>query len=52
MLNRAVVSSGRIAVGVPAKPRPAPDLAGWIEEAVVLYRDLAERYRTDLRRIG
>jgi carbonic anhydrase/acetyltransferase-like protein (isoleucine patch superfamily) len=48
----ATVPSGHIAVGVPARPRPAPDLAGWVTEAVDLYRDLSRRYRTQLRRIG
>ena len=48
----ARVPAGHIAVGVPARPRPAPDLAKWVAEAVGLYRELAERYRTELRRIG
>jgi carbonic anhydrase/acetyltransferase-like protein (isoleucine patch superfamily) len=48
----AVVPAGHIAVGVPARPRPAPDLAGWVAEAVWLYQDMAKRYRAELRRIG
>jgi carbonic anhydrase/acetyltransferase-like protein (isoleucine patch superfamily) len=48
----AVVPAGHIALGVPARPRLAPDLAGWVEEAVGLYRDMAARYRTGLRRIS
>jgi carbonic anhydrase/acetyltransferase-like protein (isoleucine patch superfamily) len=48
----AVVPTGHIALGVPARPRPAPDLAAWVTEAVGLYRDMAERYRSELRRIG
>jgi carbonic anhydrase/acetyltransferase-like protein (isoleucine patch superfamily) len=46
------VPAGHIAVGVPARPRPAPDLATWVTEAVDLYRDMAKRYRADLRRIA
>jgi carbonic anhydrase/acetyltransferase-like protein (isoleucine patch superfamily) len=45
------VPRGHIAVGVPARPRPAPDLAEWVAEAVGLYQDMAGRYRTGLRRI-
>jgi len=48
----AVVPAGYVALGVPARPRPAPELATWVAEAVGLYRDMAERYRTELRRIG
>jgi len=48
----AVVPAGHIAVGVPARPRPAPGLAEWVTEAVGLYRDMARRYRAELRRIG
>jgi carbonic anhydrase/acetyltransferase-like protein (isoleucine patch superfamily) len=48
----AVVSAGQIALGVPARPRPAPDLAEWVTEAVALYQDLAKRYRSELRRVG
>ncbi|MEV5750544.1 gamma carbonic anhydrase family protein [Actinoallomurus sp. NPDC052308] len=48
----AHVSAGHIAVGVPARQRPAPGLDKWIAEAVDLYQDNAARYRTDLRRIG
>ena len=48
----ATVPAGHIALGVPARPRPAPDLAAWVTEAVGLYRDMAQRYRTQLRRIA
>lgn len=48
----AAVPSGHIAVGIPAKPRPAPDLEAWITEAVELYRTEAKRYRTQMHRIG
>jgi carbonic anhydrase/acetyltransferase-like protein (isoleucine patch superfamily) len=48
----AIVPTGHIALGIPARPRPAPDLRDWIAEAVGLYQDMAKRYRTDLRRIG
>ncbi|MCO6008000.1 hypothetical protein NE236_23765 [Actinoallomurus purpureus] len=41
-----------IALGVPARSRPAPDLAKWVDEAVGLYQDMAARYNTGLRRIG
>ena len=47
-----VVPSGHIAVGVPARARPAPDLAAWVTEAVDLYRDLSQRYLAELRRIA
>lgn len=45
------VPFGQIAVGVPARPRPAPELGKWIAQAVELYHDLAGRYRTGLHRI-
>lgn len=49
----ARIPAGHIAVGVPARARPAPDdLGKWIAEAVTLYENNAARYRTDLRRIG
>jgi carbonic anhydrase/acetyltransferase-like protein (isoleucine patch superfamily) len=48
----ALVPTGHIALGVPARPRPAPELAAWVTEAVDLYRDMAKRYRSELRRIG
>ena len=47
-----IVPAGHIALGVPARPRPAPDLGQWVVEAVRLYRDMARRYRAELRRIG
>jgi carbonic anhydrase/acetyltransferase-like protein (isoleucine patch superfamily) len=46
------VPAGHIALGVPGRPRPAPDLRHWVDEAVRLYRDMAKRYRSELRRIG
>ncbi|MEN3303982.1 MAG: hypothetical protein V7603_184 [Micromonosporaceae bacterium] len=48
----ATVPAGHIALGVPARPRPAPELAVRVAEAVGMYRDLANRYRAELRRIG
>jgi len=48
----ALVPAGHIAVGVPARPRPAADLHAWVSEAVDLYRDMAKRYRSELRRIA
>jgi carbonic anhydrase/acetyltransferase-like protein (isoleucine patch superfamily) len=49
----AVVPSGQIALGVPARLRPAPaELAAWVAEAVEIYLAGAARYRTDLRPIG
>jgi len=47
----SVVPAGHIAVGVPARTRPAPGLAGWIPEAVRHYLELAERFQAGLRRI-
>jgi carbonic anhydrase/acetyltransferase-like protein (isoleucine patch superfamily) len=48
----AVVPAGHIALGVPARPRPAPDLASWVAQACTQYGELARRYRADLRRLG
>jgi carbonic anhydrase/acetyltransferase-like protein (isoleucine patch superfamily) len=48
----AIVPSGHVALGVPARTRPAPQLAEWVSEAVGLYQDMAKRYRAQLRRIG
>jgi carbonic anhydrase/acetyltransferase-like protein (isoleucine patch superfamily) len=48
-----VVPSGQIALGVPARLRPAPaEVATWVAEAVKIYLAGAARYRTDLRQIG
>jgi carbonic anhydrase/acetyltransferase-like protein (isoleucine patch superfamily) len=48
----SVVATGFIALGIPAKCRPAPaDLSRWVAEAVDLYRDMAARYRRELRQI-
>jgi carbonic anhydrase/acetyltransferase-like protein (isoleucine patch superfamily) len=46
-----VVATGQIALGIPARPRPAPDLAAWVAEAVDLYRSMSVRYRAESRRI-
>jgi carbonic anhydrase/acetyltransferase-like protein (isoleucine patch superfamily) len=46
-----VVPSGHIALGVPARVRPAPHVKQWVTEAVEQYRDLAARYRGELRRL-
>jgi carbonic anhydrase/acetyltransferase-like protein (isoleucine patch superfamily) len=48
----STVPTGHIALGVPARTRPAPELSGWIDDAVDAYRGLAKRYRADLRRIA
>lgn len=47
----AVVPSGSIALGVPARYRPAPDLDSWITYAVELYVENGRRYRRELRRL-
>ena len=47
-----LVPTGHLALGVPARLRPAPDLARWVAKAVAQYRDMAARYRADLRRLG
>jgi carbonic anhydrase/acetyltransferase-like protein (isoleucine patch superfamily) len=47
----AVVPSGSIALGVPARCRPAPELARWVADAVRLYVDMGHRYRRELRRL-
>jgi carbonic anhydrase/acetyltransferase-like protein (isoleucine patch superfamily) len=48
----SVVPTGQIAIGVPARPRPAPGLSEWVAEAVRHYLELAERFQAGLRRIG
>ena len=48
----AIVPSGQIAPRRARLPRPAPDLHRWVSEAVDLYRGMAKRYRSELRRIG
>jgi carbonic anhydrase/acetyltransferase-like protein (isoleucine patch superfamily) len=48
----AVVPSGSIALGVPARYRPAPDLDSWITYAVKTYVENGRRYRRELRRLG
>jgi len=48
----AVVPTGHIALGVPARYRPAEQLPVWVDQAVIRYRALAKRYRAQLRRIG
>jgi carbonic anhydrase/acetyltransferase-like protein (isoleucine patch superfamily) len=48
-----VVPTGQIALGVPARMRPAAaDLPRWVAEAVEVYLAGAARYRTELRRIS
>jgi len=48
-----VVPAGQIALGVPARLRPAPaELGKWIAEAVEIYLAAARRYSTELRRIA
>jgi carbonic anhydrase/acetyltransferase-like protein (isoleucine patch superfamily) len=46
-----VVPAGSIALGVPARCRPAPGIADWVDDAAAQYASLARRYRTELRRI-
>lgn len=48
----ATVPTGQIALGIPARLRPAPDLRRWVIEAVHLYQGMSRRYRNELRRIG
>jgi len=48
----ATVPTGQIALGIPARPRPAPDLQVWVAEAVGLYVAAGKRYRAELRRIN
>jgi carbonic anhydrase/acetyltransferase-like protein (isoleucine patch superfamily) len=53
VLEDAVVPSGSIALGVPARCRPAaPDLMSWVDDAAVQYTQLGQRYRKELRLIG
>jgi carbonic anhydrase/acetyltransferase-like protein (isoleucine patch superfamily) len=48
-----VVPSGQMAVGVPARLRPAPaEAERWIAESVAFYVANARRYATDMRRLG
>jgi carbonic anhydrase/acetyltransferase-like protein (isoleucine patch superfamily) len=48
-----VVPAGHLALGVPARSRPAPaELASWISGAVETYVAAGKRYRAELRRIG
>jgi carbonic anhydrase/acetyltransferase-like protein (isoleucine patch superfamily) len=47
-----VVPSGQLAVGVPARLRPAPaDTKRWIADSVAFYVANAHRYATQLRRL-
>jgi carbonic anhydrase/acetyltransferase-like protein (isoleucine patch superfamily) len=48
----ATVPTGQIALGIPARPRPAPALQVWVAEAVELYVAAGKRYRAELRRIN
>jgi len=52
VVEDAVIATGQIAVGIPARPRPAPDLGAWVGEAVELYRTMSQRYRAETRRMG
>jgi carbonic anhydrase/acetyltransferase-like protein (isoleucine patch superfamily) len=45
-----VVPTGHIALGVPARLRPAPDLAAWVEHGVEEYRRAIDMHRT-MRRV-
>ncbi len=47
----AVVPSGYIALGVPARVRPSKDLDDWVRHAADSYGAMALRYRNELRRI-
>jgi carbonic anhydrase/acetyltransferase-like protein (isoleucine patch superfamily) len=47
----ARVASGQIALGIPARPRPAPELGKWVSDGVAAYRDMAIRYQKELRRV-
>jgi carbonic anhydrase/acetyltransferase-like protein (isoleucine patch superfamily) len=47
-----VVPSGHIAVGVPARMRPAPELSRWVADAVAMYAALGKRYAHELRRLA
>jgi carbonic anhydrase/acetyltransferase-like protein (isoleucine patch superfamily) len=48
----SVVPTGSIALGVPARCRPAPDLEEWVTSAVRLYVRNGYRYRRELRRLS
>ena len=53
VVENMVVPSGSIAVGVPARLRPAPpELGAWVQDAVEIYLRGSTRYRAELRRIG
>ena len=47
----AVVPTGEIALGVPARMRPAPDLASWVEWGVQEYLHAIEMHR-EMRRLS
>ena len=47
-----VVPTGQIALGVPARLRSGPDVPNWLDGAVEMYRAMAQRYSTELRRIS
>ncbi len=46
-----VVPTGHLALGVPARTRPTPEIPNWVENAVRHYTRLASRYRVELRRL-
>jgi carbonic anhydrase/acetyltransferase-like protein (isoleucine patch superfamily) len=52
VLEDTLVPSGQIAMGVPARIRPAPELASWVAEGARHYVELAERFKAELRRVG
>lgn len=49
--ERMVVRTGHLALGVPARERPAKDLAERTHRGAVRYREMAKRYRNELHRI-
>jgi carbonic anhydrase/acetyltransferase-like protein (isoleucine patch superfamily) len=51
VVEDTVVPSGCVAMGVPARCRPAPHVTEWVEQAVPRYADLGRRYRRELRLI-
>lgn len=46
-----IVPSGSIALGVPARCRPAPAVADWVVDASAQYAELGGRYRKEMRLI-
>jgi carbonic anhydrase/acetyltransferase-like protein (isoleucine patch superfamily) len=52
VVEDAIVPTGHLAVGVPARYRLAPDLPEWVSYAVDVYVDLGRHYASALRRIA